>query len=191
MNLTPSLGGWLNGSNSTATFSLTTEDLTFLSGSNSISFRVAPDSRCAQRQMDFDNDGIDDFVTVSPRTGRWVITRSSDQVQLKRTFGSSKDRFFVGDFTGDGLPDLARYQTDAARWFICSSASNYACDQATSTRLGNNGDVPAAADYDGDDILDRSVYRSKTGTLYYDESSSGQRKSKVVGKGVVVLNSEL
>lgn len=73
----------------------------------------------------------------------------------------SEDSFVrvTGDFDGDGQGDLTTYR--AGEWRIWTSRSSFATPILV--EWGQAGDVPVAADYDGDRITDIGIYQPLSG----------------------------
>ena len=94
---------------------------------------------------DFDRDGKSDLVmfrrdsVYDPDTtdGNWYIINSStpDQVVVKR-FGVKHDTPQLGDFDGDGIPDLTIFRDQSVWW---SERSTYG---VTSFAFGQHNDAP-------------------------------------------------
>jgi hypothetical protein len=61
------------------------------------------------------------------------------------------------DFTGDGRAQASVYRDGA--WFVDGAATQW---------LGTSGDVPVPADYDGDGVTDRAVWRPSTGAWFVE-----------------------
>ena len=117
-------------------------------------------------QPDFNGDGIADGSTFDTATSRWD---SSFFGQSPVTFGSSGDVIVPGEYTGDGITDIAVWRPATGTWYVLRSEdrSYYAF------QFGSNGDVPVPADYDGDGIADCALYRPSTGIWYILRSTDG------------------
>jgi hypothetical protein len=131
---------------------------------------------------DFNSDERADYVVYRPSTGSWFVLYSSfegDQpdssATLIRQWGLPGDHPFAGDYDNDGRPDLVVWRPETGNWFICPSASDYACPTSgTSRQFGLPGDIPVAGDFDADGINDLAVWRPGEGNWYYVASSTGQ-----------------
>ncbi len=64
--------------------------------------------------------------------------------------------------------DVAVFRPSNGTWYIHHSTS-----PDTTVAFGTNGDIPVAADYDGDGKVDIAVFRPSTGTWYIRLSSGG------------------
>lgn len=91
-----------------------------------------------------------------------------------------------GDFDGDGQPDFALFDPQTGEWYVVPSSSSGGtpttkqyCYQEypisgsgpLSCQTGQAGDVPIAADYDGDGKTDFAVWRPSDGTWYASRST--------------------
>ncbi|QDV34855.1 DUF4394 domain-containing protein [Tautonia plasticadhaerens] len=108
----------------------------------------APDNADQPVPADYNGDGRDDIglfrsVTDLPTGDRWFILPSSGAFPgvangFPVNFGEDGDIAAVSDYTGDGAPDLAVYDTDAGIWTIGDTDGN-----TTSTRTFNPTGLPA------------------------------------------------
>ncbi len=74
-------------------------------------------------------------------------------------FGWEGCQPIVDDYDGDGLDDIAVYDTDSAIWYIWQSTN----DVLRTGQWGAANCVPVAGDYDGDGMVDLAVYQPATG----------------------------
>ncbi|QDU63925.1 hypothetical protein Pan216_48060 [Planctomycetes bacterium Pan216] len=85
-------------------------------------------------------------------------------------FGSVGDQGFVGDFTGDGIPNVAVYRDNGPSdpgFFIINTSpiTDFDPDAYVTTPLIGNGDeVPFAGDWSGDGIDGVGFYRNSNAT---------------------------
>jgi photosystem II stability/assembly factor-like uncharacterized protein len=59
-----------------------------------------------------------------------------------------------GDYTGDGLSDIAVFRPDIGLWAVRGLGRTY---------FGRAGDIPVSGDYDGDGITDIAIFRPTSG----------------------------
>ncbi len=125
-----------------------------------------PACRSASSRINFDGDGMTDFVVWRPGTtsSTWYVKRSSDNVVAAPSWGSGSqnDVPVPGDYDGDGKTDLAVWRpgTANATWYIKRSSDNAVV--APSWGSGSQNDVPVPGDYDGDGKTDLAVWRPGT-----------------------------
>ena len=110
--------------------------------------------------VDFDGDGRSDFSTARYNAEvLWRIIPSLTGVLRETRWGSSTlgDFFAAADYDGDGKMDIAVFR--AGVWHIIRSTDEtYRQDY-----WGASGDVPAANDFDRDNISDVTIARSEGG----------------------------
>lgn len=110
---------------------------------------------------DFDGDEITDSVTftIDERGLGWFdVTTSSDGITRSLSLGQAGDLPIVGDYDGDGVPDVGVYRVDVAtgsgRFLIRQSSDRRVVERA----FGGAGDLPIVGDFDGDGMADLAVY---------------------------------
>ncbi len=74
-----------------------------------------------------------------------------------------------GDYTGDGIADIALWRPSTGGWFILRSEDL----SFFSVPFGLNTDIPAPGDYDGDGKIDLAVFRPSNAVWYILQSQSG------------------
>jgi hypothetical protein len=111
--------------------------------------RSKPEARRAQAIIDYDGDGRSDISVFS--WGDRTIRRMG---QADFPFNRRSEFPFplLGDFNGDGQTEIAYF--DRGYWRIIGHLI---------TRVGNKGDLPVPADYDGDGKVDPASWRPAGG----------------------------
>jgi subtilisin-like proprotein convertase family protein len=124
---------------------------------------------------DFDGDGKSDlavFRQSGANGGRWFVQttgRGFPYSLSNYSFGQFTDKLVPGDYTGDGITDVAVWRPSNGTWYINEHPSPFFQQFA----FGTNGDIPIPGDYDGDGIFDAAVYRPSTGYWYVRKSTGG------------------
>ncbi len=72
------------------------------------------------------------------------------------------------DFDGDHVSDIVLFRPSDGNWYYSPSSTGSA---ARGVHFGEAGDIPIAADYDGDSVTDQAVYRN--GQWYVLGSTAG------------------
>lgn len=110
--------------------------------------------------------------------GEFQATPSSADISIARygiTGGGASA--LSSDFDGDAREDISVFRPSNGTWYM-----NCSCEGTTkAVQFGAAGDVPVAADYDGDGYTDPAVFRN--GVWYISRSSDG-------GVGVIQFGSE-
>jgi photosystem II stability/assembly factor-like uncharacterized protein len=119
---------------------------------------------------DYDCDGRRDLAFYRTATGEWHILQSSTGRVVVRPFGDPS----LGDIPIPGRywnfacsTDIGLYRATTGQWFVRNAAYQFGSPA--------HGDIPVAADYDGDGITDLAVYRTTTGDWFVAGSSTGVR----------------
>lgn len=138
-------------------------------------FAITNNTGRFQRSYDFNADGRDD-ISVYRRGGAgtslWYPAPNLNGYQ----FGLDEDLIAPGDYTGDGVPDLAVFRPSTGYWYHTKSLVN-TTTEFTSIRWGSAGDIPVAADYDDDGKCDVAVFRPSQGAWYIRNSLDGSLRS--------------
>jgi len=141
----------------------------------------------------FDGDGLSDLVIYrggASGHGNWYACRSSGSyasVQFIAAFGMyDGDAPLLGNFDGDGKPDLFIYRGGASghgNWYVRTSSGGYASATLIATFGLYNGDVPLLGDFDGDGLSDLVIYRggsSGHGNWYVRKSSTAYSSAQLI-----------
>ena len=143
---------------------------------------------------DYDGDGMADFAVRRASNFTWYIKNSSgenfnsdreDGIQ-RIVFGLSADDVPVpGLYDQDNIADVAVWRASNSTWYIKnSSGSNFnsaRLDGIQRIAIGQPGDIPVPADYDGDGITDIAVRRPENFTWYIRYSSNGSMTETTFG----------
>lgn len=144
---------------------------------------------------DYDGDGIADFAVRRASNFTWYVKNSggtnynsdnADGIQ-RVTFGRHEEDIPVpGFFDEDNIADFAVYRNSNNTWYVKnSSGSNYNSSQEDGIQrisIGQDGDIPVPADYDGDGITDIAVRTPSTFTWTIIRSSDGETITEIFGR---------
>ena len=111
----------------------------------------------------FDSDNKADLAVYYPDNGYWVVLGSTNG-PLMQQGGSARMVPVPQDYNGDGIADLAVFDTRYGTWHFKVKG---AWDRV---QWGGSLDVPVPGDYDADGQVDVAVYRPSTG-MWYAKSS--------------------
>jgi len=140
---------------------------------------------------DYDGDGVADPAVWRPTTGEWLILPSTlysrpsggpaaptlSSPTLVRRLGLPGDIPVPADYDGDGLIDLAIFRSQESAWYIAPSTGTFPLQTAVQgvtsdgyplfvRYWGLPGDLPLAADYDGDRYADLLLWRPAEARWY-------------------------
>jgi hypothetical protein len=97
---------------------------------------------------DLDGDGRADVVIHDVRAGDWWVGRSTGRgfiLELWATSfgnqGASRESVLVGDFTGDGLADVAVHERATGRWWLGRSTGSNLTVAPWAEGFGTRGDI--------------------------------------------------
>ncbi len=111
--------------------------------------------------VDFDGDGLTDFVAFRALDGCWVAMGAATELQIyKMWLGGAEDAAFPADYDGDNKADPMVYDRFTGEWLGLLSGSGY---RAFGGYWGGSGLVAIPADYDGDGRADPALYDSASG----------------------------
>ena len=113
---------------------------------------------------DFDGDGKADIAVFRGSNTTFYTYRSSDLTVATTSF-STGGTPIPADYDGDGKANYA--VRNGADWIIMNAAGT----STTTTAWQQSGDIAVHNDYDGDGIVDISVWRDSNGTWYIRQSS--------------------
>ena len=138
-------------------------------------------------QADYDGDHVTDLATYNTSTNIWTIFQSKTGTTRTAFFGVKGDVPIPADYDGDGKADLAFFRPSTAQFYVSFSngsvtnGGNLAFNPPNASiplpnvTWGIPGDVPVAADYNGDNKIDVAIYRPRTGEWFVDFSAGGSQ----------------
>ena len=126
-----------------------------------------------------------DLMVWRPSEGNWYEFDREHNSGKVLQWGQQGDIPVRMDTDGNGRKDLVVWRPSEGKWYrksfrvICSFSGPwyaqrkkcYSTDSAV--QWGTGGDIPVAADYDGDGIDDYAVWRPSEGNWYIINSSNG------------------
>ncbi len=123
---------------------------------------------------DYNGDGVYDLAVYERDTGNWFIrslgpvSDGNPPITFGQNWGDSGMDPVPGDYSGDGVADLAVYQRDTGNWFIRSlgPVSEGNPPITFGQNWGSSNMSPAFGDYSGDGVADLSVYESSQGRWF-------------------------
>ncbi len=135
---------------------------------------------------DYDGDGIDDLAVWRPTDGRWLVQTSSGAAVVDPVLGNEEDIPAPADFDGDGLADFAVWRAfppadadpNGAQWLILHTDGTHRAP----VEMGEPGDLPVPADYDGDGRDDLALWRPASGSWLIRPSSGIELPRTVLGE---------
>ncbi|MGB7208366.1 MAG: VCBS repeat-containing protein [Pyrinomonadaceae bacterium] len=117
--------------------------------------------------FDFDGDGKTDIGRWHPATTEFKVKNSNGGSFSTFTIGTSSGKPAPGRYySSDALTDAAVF--NAGTWTIRNSSGG----SIENITFGQAGDIPMAADYDGDGMTDFSVIRPSTNTWWVRQSTN-------------------
>jgi uncharacterized delta-60 repeat protein len=112
-------------------------------------------------------NGVADLALFRPSTTAWWIGATGG------SFGMSGDIPVAADYLGwDYDTEIAMFRPSNGTWYISANATAGPTN-IWGIQWGQNGDVPAPGDYDGDEKADVAVFRPSNGAWYIKGSAEG------------------
>ena len=193
MALTPFVGSFVVGTGTTIT-SRTAASSGTLAGTSSASVGIGPSSVAVG---DFNGDGYPDLAVVNTGGGSVTILYNNKSGGFPETangsaagdvetlsVGSSPRSVTVGDFNGDGYPDLAVtnfvsssvtiFYNNGSGGFAATTSGSAAGDYET-VSVGTQPGFIAVGDFNGDGHPDLALanYEGQSVTILYNDGSGG------------------
>lgn len=146
------------------------------SPANSIAVLENSEQGCVATRNNFAADNAPQIAVWRPNFGQWYgslfpLSPASplpDPILFKQ-WGLKGDLPFLGNFDGNGGPDLVVWRPREGNWYLCGNKSEV-CDQTDLVQWGLPGDFPVPADFDGDRLTDFAIWRPTQGVWYYKTS---------------------
>jgi hypothetical protein len=140
---------------------------------------------------DVDGDGRRDFVVYRESTGDWqaLLSSSGYTTLVSYTWGGPHQRPVLGDYDGDGKADIAVYAETGAvgvtpgTWCILTSSSGYTSSVTRTWGAGDDVPVPGQ-DFDGDGIVDFTVFNPRTYAWHILKSSTAYSEELEIDLGI-------
>jgi phenylpyruvate tautomerase PptA (4-oxalocrotonate tautomerase family) len=134
-----------------------------------------------QADFDFNGDGLADVAIHLPRRGEWFVGLSTGSAFSVSRFavsfgnrGRDRERIFLGDFTGDGLTDVAVHDAATGDWFVGRSTGTGFAVEHWAAGFGNRGhnlEHVLVGDFDGDGRADVAIHDRRTGDWFVGRST--------------------
>ncbi len=144
----------------TAALGTGTYQLSFLNSSNPATV-MEPN---AVATADFNGDGIPDLAVSNSNSGQVALTillgngdGTFTATAVSPTVGLYPDSIAVGDFNGDGIPDLAVSSVDDSKVTILLGKGDGTFTAAPALTLGSTPQSVAVGNFNGDGIADLAV----------------------------------
>ncbi len=117
---------------------------------------------------DFNGDGKADMGVYWPVPGNgYFYVWPSDAAQGWMEYWAYQNEVsVVGDYDGDGLTDVATFNTKTAMWYVDRSSLGYREQQ-----WGWAETIPVPGDYNGDGVTEMAVFYPAGGTWYIRDAS--------------------
>ena len=121
---------------------------------------------------DLTRDGVPDLMAIQSSTNLLYVYpgRSGGRLGTKMQVGTSWGRMSelagLGDFTRDGLPDLAARASDGLLYLYPGRAGGLAARSQIGTGWGGMRDLVGVGDFDRDGFTDLAAVRNADGVLY-------------------------
>lgn len=119
------------------------------------------------------NSTFADTIGVYRPSTRQFLFRNSNSAggaDFAITFGASGDLPVVGDWTGDGVPDIVVYRPSTGQFLFRQLIVIPPFTQPLVMNLGQAGDLPVMGDWNGDGFDTPGVFRPSTGEWFLTDT---------------------
>lgn len=137
----------------------------------------------ARNNLDFDFDGLGDFVIWRPSLGGWF---ASQVPQRFLQWGLAQDIALLGNFDDDVNQETVVFRPSEGNWYLNKGKAPLTSANVSVVQHGLPGDVPLLGDINGDNLDDYIVWRPylQTGTSviegqWYLKPSAGDGAAQV------------
>jgi len=97
------------------------------------------------------------WTPLPMKQSNWYVRSNNDGIVRKRfTFGPDGGIPIVGDFSGDGIANIAVYHN--GNWYIDINGNGIWDEEDLWAQLGGSSDQPVAGDWDGDGKTDIGIF---------------------------------
>jgi len=119
-----------------------------------------------------DYDGDDKTDPAVFEAGTWYINLSTDNdpesITTISSFGQAGDIPVSGNYRNTASDELAYFRPSNSTWYWRELGSGTVYTHG----WGISGDIPSPGDYDGDGLMDPTIYRPSAGQFWIDYSNS-------------------
>ncbi len=144
---------------------------------------------------DFNGDGKSDFVGLDPATGNLVVglsngtTGFTTQVWGSLSTSTTWSNVVTGDFSGNGLTDVAAYDAATGQWTVAaSSGSSFTTSVWATWNPEDSYQDVQVGDFNGDGRVDLAAWDVTTGTWQVAISNGSSFTTSSWGEGTAGAN---
>jgi hypothetical protein len=121
---------------------------------------------------DFNRDGLPDLLAIQSSTNTLYLypgaagARLGAKVQVGTGWSAYAELAGLGDFTGDGFPDLATRSTDGNLYLYPGNGTRFGARSQIGSGWAGMRDLAGAGDFDRDGHTDLAAVQVSDGALY-------------------------